>query len=234
MECPRYNDILGIRPHQRGNLMRKFAITLLAAAVLVSISTQESVHAQEISPSFTVGGGLGIPIGTEVTNNGPAIRAGASVPVYQNLHAVVEGHYSKNVAEFKRAEIEQFVSGPSSASVDVSLLGANIGIMLRSPSSSPVRVYGQGGIGVTRVEKGGIGATRAERSASVSFLGEILGESPSVSDTETVFSFTIGGGVQIPINPSIGVAVDARYSHAATEVEATKRMPITVSLVFGL
>lgn len=200
--------------------MRQVAITLLAAAVLVSISTQESVHAQEISPSFIVGGGLGIPIGTKVTNNGPAIRVGASVPVYQNLHAVVEGHYSKNVAEFKRAEFEQFVPGPSSASSDVTLLGANIGIMLRSPSSSPVSVYGQGGIGVTR----------AERSASV-FL---LGESPNVSDTETVFSFTIGGGVQIPINPSIGVAVDARYSHAATEVEATKRMPITVSLVFGL
>ncbi len=154
---------------------------------------------------------MGIPIDAEDINNGPAIRAGASVPVYQNLHAVLEGHYSKYGAE------DDLLPG---VSADVTLLGANIGIMLRSPSSSPIGVYGQGGIGVTRVEG----------SASVSLLGESL----SVSATETVFSFTIGGGVQIPINPSIGVALDARYNQAATEVEATKWMPITLSVVFSL
>lgn len=188
--------------------MKKVVIALLASAVLVSLSTHKTVHAQEISPSFIVGGGLGIPIDAEGINNGPAIRAGASVPVFQNLHAVLEGHYSKYGAE----------EDPSlpGLSADVKLLGGNIGIMLRSPSS-PVSVYGHGGIGITR----------GEGNASVSFLGESL----SVSNTETVFSLTVGGGVHIPINPSIGVAIDARYSHAATE-GGTKWMPITVSIVF--
>ena len=191
--------------------MRKLAIALLAAVVLVSMSTHQTAHAQEVSPSFKIGGGLGIPIDAEGVNNGPAILAGASLPVYGNLHAVLEGHYSKY-----GAKDDQLVSGISSA--DVKLLGGNIGIMLRSPSS-PISIYGHGGIGITR----------GEGSVSVSFLGESL----SVGNTETVLSFTLGGGVHIPINPSIGVAIDARYSHAATEGEATKWIPITVSIVFS-
>ena len=189
--------------------MRKIAIALLPAVVLVSLSTHKTMHAQEISPSFTVGGGLGIPIDAEGINNGPAIRGGVSVPVYRNLHAVLEGHYSKYTPE------EDL--GPG-VSADVKLTGANLGVMLRSPSS-PISVYGQGGVGLTRGE------------GKVS--GSLLGESIQISNTETVLSFTIGGGVHIPINPSIGVAVDARYSHAATEGEATKWMPITVSIVFS-
>ncbi len=189
--------------------MRQVAIYLLAAVVLVSLSTQKTIHAQEVSPSFIVGGGLDIPVDAEGINNGPAIRAGVSVPVYQNLHAVLEGHYSKYSPE------EDL--GPG-LSADVKLTGANLGVLLRSPTS-PIGVYGQGGIGLTR----------GEGKVSGSFLGETI----SISDTETVFSFTIGGGVHIPINPSIGVAIDARYSHAATEGEATKWIPITVSIVFS-
>ena len=191
--------------------MRKGTITLLAAAVFVWISTHETVHAQEMSPTFTVGGGLGIPIDAEGINNGLAIRGGVSLPVYQNLHAVLEGHYSKNSAE----------EDPSlpGLSADFKLIGANLGVMLRSSSS--ISVYGQGGIGITR----------AEGTFSAVFPVELVGT--SVSDSETVFSFTVGGGVHIPINPSIGVAIDARYSHTATDIEATKLMPITVSIVFS-
>ncbi len=185
--------------------MRKAALSLLAAVVLVSISTLETVHAQEMSPSFTVGGGLGIPIDNEYLNNGFAIRGGVSLPVYQNLHAVLDGHYSKN------GSAEEFTSPGVDA--DLTFTGANLGIMLRS--SSPISVYGQGGIGIARGE------------------AKVSGGSQSDSATETVFSFTVGGGVLIPINPSIGVAIDARYNHAATEIEATKWMPITVSIVFS-
>ena len=197
--------------------MKQVAIALLAAAVLVSISAQKTVHAQGVSPSFIVGGGLGMPIDAEGVDNELAIRGGVSVPVYRNLHAVLEGHYSKYGPKVD----PQLISAVSSA--DGKHLGGNIGVMLRSPSSS-VSVYGHGGIGLTRIEA----------SASVSYLGEsYLGESLSVSDTSTVLSFTIGGGVQIPINPSISVALDTRYRHAATKFEATKWIPITVSIVFS-
>ncbi len=193
--------------------MRKRVITLLAAVALVWISTHETAHAQEMSPSFTVGGGLGIPIDAEEgVNNGLAIRGGVSLPVYQvyqNLHAVFEGHYSKNSLE------EDLIPGDLSG--DVILTGANLGVMLRSSSS--ISVYGQGGIGLTRVE------------GKVS--GSFMDVSISSSATETAFSFTVGGGVHIPINPSIGVAIDARYNHAVTDFEATKWMPITVSIVFS-
>lgn len=191
--------------------MRKGAITLLAAVAFVWISSHETAHAQEMSPTFTVGGGLGIPIDAEGINNGQAIRGGVSLPVYQNLHAVLEGHYSINSAE----------ENPSfpGLSPDFKLIGANLGVMLRSSSS--ISVYGQGGIGITR----------AEGTFYAVFPVESRGT--SVSDSETVFSFTVGGGVHIPINPSIGVAIDARYNHAAREIEATKLMPITVSIVFS-
>ena len=194
--------------------MRRLAITLLAGFVLVSISTRDTIQAQEISPSFTVGGGLAIPIDAEPFNNGPAIRGRVSLPVYSNLHAVLEGHYNK-----RSAELEQlFPPGGASAELNSKLIGAHLGVMLRS-STSPVSVYGLGGIGLTR----------AEEESSV----PLLGESGSAGTTETVFSFTVGGGVQIPINPSIGVAIEARYSHAETEIKASKWMPITVSLVFS-
>ena len=191
--------------------MRKGAITLLAALALVWMSTHQTAHAQEMSPTFTVGGGLGVPIDAEGLNNGLAIRGGVSLPVYQNLHAVLEGHYSKNNAE-------EDPSFPG-LSADFKLTGANIGVMLRSSSS--ISVYGQGGIGITRAE-GTFHAVLPVESVGT-----------SISDTETVFSFTVGGGVHIPINPSIGVAIDARYRHAATDIEATKLMPITVSIVFS-
>ncbi len=194
--------------------MRRLAIALLAGFVLVSISTRDTIHAQEISPSFTVGGGLAIPIDAEPFNNGPAMRGRVSLPVYSNLHAVLEGHYNKRSAELD----PYFPPGGASAELNSKLIGANIGIMLRS-STSPVSVYGLGGIGLAR----------AEKMSSV----PLLGESGSAGTTETVFTYTVGGGVQIPINPSIGVAIEARYSHAETEFEASKWMPITVSLVFS-
>ena len=65
--------------------MRNFSMCMLAAVVLVSVTTQETIHAQEMSPSFKIGGGLGIPINAEGINNGMAIIAGASLPVYGNL-----------------------------------------------------------------------------------------------------------------------------------------------------
>ena len=182
---------------------------MLAALALVWMSTHQTAHAQEMSPTFTVGGGLGIPIDAEDVNNGFAIRGGVSLPVYQNLHAVLEGHYSKYGAA------EEITS--LGVDADVKITGGNLGVMLRS--SSPVSVYGQGGIGLIR----------REGKVSSSFLGTSI----SASDTETVLSFTVGGGVHIPINPSIGVAIDARYNHAATEGEATKWIPITVSIVFS-
>ncbi len=193
--------------------MRKRVITLLAAVVLVWISTHETAHAQEMSPSFTVGGGLGIPIDAEGVNNGLAIRTGVSLPVYQvyqNLHAVFEVTYSKN-------SLEEDLIPTEDLSGDVILTGTNLGVMLRSSSS--ISVYGQGGIGLTRV------------TGKVS--GSFMDVSVSSSTTETAFSFTIGGGVHIPINPSIGVAIDARYNHAVTDIAATKWMPITVSIVFS-
>ena len=191
--------------------MRKGAITLLAALALVWMSTHQTAHAQEMSPTFTAGGGLGVPIDAEGIENGLEIRGGVSLPVYQNLHAVLEGHYSKNNAE-------EDPSFPG-LSADFKLTGANLGVMLRSSSS--ISVYGQGGIGITRAE-GTFHAVLPVESVGA-----------SVSNTETVFSFTVGGGVHIPINPSIGVAIDARYRHAATDMEATKLMPITVSIVFS-
>ena len=192
--------------------MRKGAIILLAAVALVWISTHETAHAQEMSPTFTVGGGLGIPIDAEGINNGQAIRGGVSLPVYQNLHAVLEGHYSKNSAE-------EDPSLPPGSSPDFKLIGANLGVMLRSSSS--ISVYGQGGIGITRAE-GTFHAVLPVESVGT-----------SISDTETVFSFTVGGGVHIPINPSIGVAIDARYSQTSegyrTQFDARHRLSILFS-----
>ena len=193
--------------------MRKRVITLFAAVCFVWISTYGTAHAQEMSPSFTVGGGLGIPIDAEGVNNGLAIRTGVSLPVYQvyqKLHAVFEVTYSKN-------SLEEDLIPTEDLSGDVILTGTNLGVMLRSSSS--ISVYGQGGIGLTRV------------TGKVS--GSFMDVSVSSSTTETAFSFTIGGGVHIPINPSIGVAIDARYNHAATDIAATKWMPITVSIVFS-
>lgn len=194
--------------------MKQLAISLLATVVFVSMSTRETIHAQETSPSFKIGGGLGIPLDAEGADNGPAILAGAALPVYGNLHAILEGRYS------------QFGVGSDPliprVTGDITLTGANLGIMLRSPSS-PVSVYGQGGIGLTR----------SEGKASASLPGDTASLSVSVSKTETVFSFTVGGGVHFPINPSIGVAIDARYNHAMTEGEGTKWIPITVSIVFS-
>ncbi len=186
--------------------MQKMSIPLLAVFVFVSMSIHDTIHAQE----FKIGGGMGIPLDAEGVDKGPAILVGGALPVFGNLHAVLEGRYS-----------QYGVEDPLLPEVDaeVKLTGANLGIMLRS-SSAPVSVYGQGGIGITRNE--------GKVSASS------LGESISISDSETALSFTIGGGVHIPVNPSIGIAVDARYNHAMTEDEATKWIPITLSLVFSL
>lgn len=189
----------------RSSIMRKVAVYLLAAFLLVSISAQKTVHAQETTPSFIVGGGLSLPIDAEGAKNGPAIRGGVSLPVYQRLHAVLEGHYS----QYKP---EEDVLAPG-VSGKTNLTGANLGVMLHS-SSSTVSVYGHGGIGLTRAK------------------AEISRGGVSISNSESALSFTIGGGVHIPINPSIGVALDARYNHAMTDVKH-KWMPITLSIVFS-
>ena len=192
---------------KRTVIMRKFIFALLGAVVMLSISTHETVQAQERTPSLKVGGGLGIPAGDfgDGANMGFAILGGVSVPILDNVHAMAEGHYSKYGADEDILGVD----------ADAKMIGGNIGVMVRS-SSTPLIVYGHGGLGLTR----------ATASASV------LGETISVSSSENAFSFVIGGGIQYPINPSISVAVDARYNHALTEESATQWMPITVSIVF--
>ncbi len=189
--------------------MKKYVITLLSAVVMLSISTHETVQAQERSPSIKVGGGLGIPAGDfgDGANMGFAILGGVSVPILDNVHAMAEGHYSKYGADEDIPGVD----------ADAKLAGGNIGVMVRS-SSTPLIVYGHGGLGLTR----------AEGTASASFLGETI----SASSSENAFSFVIGGGIQYAVNPSISVAIDARYNHALTEESATQWMPITVSIVF--
>ena len=58
--------------------MRKFIFALLGAVVMLSISTHETVQAQERTPSLKVGGGLGIPAGDfgDGANMGFAILGG--------------------------------------------------------------------------------------------------------------------------------------------------------------
>ena len=189
--------------------MRKLVFIFTTAVILLSISSGVSVQAQERTPSFTVGGGLGIPTGDfgDGAKTGFAILGGVSVPILDNVHAVAEGHYSKYGADVDIPGVD----------ADAKLTGGNIGIRLSS-SSSPMIVYGQGGVGITR----------AEGQASASFLGETV----SASSSENAFSFVIGGGVKFPINQSIALAVDARYRHALTEDTATQWLPITVSIVF--
>ena len=189
--------------------MKRVVISLFTAVALLTILNHETVQAQEVSPAFKVGGGLGFPVDAEGLNMGPAILVGASLPVYKNVHAILEGHYSKY-----GADDELTIPG---VDADAKLTGGNIGIMLRS-STSPIGVYGHGGLGLTR----------ATGQASATFLGETI----SASSTENAFSFVVGGGVHIPVNPSIAVQIDARYNHAFTEEAATKWMPITVSVVF--
>ena len=159
------------------------------------------------TPSLKVGGGLGIPAGDfgDGANMGFAILGGVSVPILDNVHAMAEGHYSKYGADEDIPGVD----------ADAKLAGGNIGVMVRS-SSTPLIVYGHGGLGLTR----------ADVTASASVLGETI----SVSSSENAFSFVIGGGIQYAINPSVSVAIDARYNHALTEESATQWMPITVSI----
>ena len=189
--------------------MQKFVLALLGAVLMLSISTIETVQAQERTPSIKVGGGMGIPTGDfgDGAKAGFAILGGVSVPILDNVHALAEGHYSKYGADEDIPGLD----------ADAKLTGGNIGVMVRS-SSTPLVVYGLGGLGLTR----------AEGTASASFLGETF----SASESENAFSFVIGGGIQYAVNPSISVAIDARYNHALTEESATQWMPITVSIVF--
>ena len=72
--------------------MNKIAITLLSAVFMLSIFMNETVQAQERSPSFKVGGGLGIPAGDfcDAAKMGIAVLGGVSVPILDNVHALTE------------------------------------------------------------------------------------------------------------------------------------------------
>ena len=132
-----------------------------------------------------------------------------------NAHALLEGHYTKLGSDDEFEQLEQLLG--SKIDADLELMGGTIGMMLRSQSGS-VGIYGLGGIGFTRA------------TVNVSFDGN------TESETESTFSFAIGGGVYVPINQSISVVIDARYNHGLgvfDDDDSVQWIPITAAVVFG-
>lgn len=186
--------------------MKKVVIILLASVISFSAAGEGFAQTPEKRMSISLGGGRSIPSGdfADGKTRGSLFLLGVTVRVSESVHLAFNGY--DNLFSVKRGQHDpDRLSdealrrlGPE-VDANVSLEGANFGLMFRT-STSPVAVYGVGGIGYSR--------------AIDRFFGTVRGTKLTAFSTETSFSILIGGGVHVPMTSTVGLALDVRYIRA--------------------
>ena len=205
--------------------MKKIAINFLSAAISLLATTNGFAQEQERRLSIKLGGGISVPIGeyAKGKSRGSTFLAGVSVRIFKSIH--LAGNFYDNLLPVERGQHDKNrlddevlqILGPN-VDAKVWLEGANFGVMYRT-STSPISVYGLSSIGYTRV---------IDR-----YYSTVYSKKFTAFNTETAFSVLLGGGVQVPITATIGVALDVRYIRAFTD-RKVQWMPVAVSVVFNL
>ena len=204
--------------------MKKIVLILLATAVSLPATGKGFAQVQEKRMSISLSGGRSIPLGGFADGNtqGSLFLLGVTARVKKSVHLAFNGYdnlFSVERGQHDRDRLNDEALQRLGPHVDAntSLEGANFGLMLKT-SSSPVRVYGVGGIGYSRV---------IDR-----FFGTVHRTKLTAFSTETSFSILLGGGVHVPMTSTVGLALDVRYIRAFND-RSVQWMPVALSIVFS-
>lgn len=204
--------------------MKKTVITLLIAGISLSTTDRGYAQVHEKRMSISLGGGRSIPLGgyADGKTRGSAFLMGVTVRVHKSVHLAFNGYdnllsVKRGLHDRDRLNDEALQRLGPHVDANVSLEGANFGLMFKT-STSPVTIHGIGGIGYSRV---------IDR-----FFGTVRGTRLTAFSTESSFSMLIGGGVHVPMTPTIGLALDVRYIRAFND-RKTQWIPVAASVVFS-
>lgn len=204
--------------------MKKIVVILLTAGVSFPTVGESFAQVQEKRMSISLGGGRSIPLGgyADGKTRGSLFLMGVTVRVHKSVHLAFNGYdnlFSVKRGQHDRDRLNDEALQRLGPHVDanVSLEGANFGLVLKT-STSPATVYGIGGIGYSRV---------IDR-----FFGTVHGTKLTAFSTETSFSILLGGGMHVPMTPTVGLALDVRYIRAFND-RNVQWMPVAASVVFN-
>ena len=204
--------------------MKKSVIIPLIAWISLSATDRGYAQVHEKRMSISLGGGRSIPLGgyAEGKTRGSVFLLGVTVRVSRSVHLAFNGYdnllsVERGQHDRDRLNDEALQRLGSHVDANVSLEGANFGLMFKS-STSPATVHGLGGIGYTRV---------IDR-----FFGTVGGTRLTAFSTESSFSILLGGGVHVPMTPTIGLALDVRYIRVFND-RKTQWIPVAASIVFS-
>ena len=199
------------------------ALLLIVLVSLLSTGTAYA-QAQEKRMSISLGGGRSILLGdfADGKTRGSLFLLGVTVRVSESVHLAFNGHdnlFSVKRGQHDRDRLSDEALQRLGPDVDanVSLEGGNFGLMYKT-STSPVAVYGVGGIGYARV---------IDR-----FFGTAHGTKLTAFNSEASFSILLGGGVHVPMTSTVGLALDVRYIRAFND-RNVQWIPVAASVVFN-
>ena len=203
--------------------MKKIAILQLTVGVSLPAAGRSFAQVEEKRMSISLGGGRSIPTGgfADGKSTGSLFLLGVTVRVSRSVHLAFNGYdnllsVARGQHDLDRLNDEALQRLGPHVDANVSLEGANFGLMLKS-STTPARFYGVGGIGYTRV---------IDR-----FFGTVDSTKLTAFSTESYLSILLGGGVHVPVTPTVGLALDVRYIRAFND-RNVQWIPVALSAVF--
>ena len=204
--------------------MKRIVLILLTAVISLSTTGEGFTQVQEKRMSISLGGGRSIPAGSfaDGKSTGSAFLMGVTVRVYKSFHLAFNGYDNLLPVERGRHDRQRLNDEAVQllgrhVDANMSLEGANFGLMLKT-STTPASVYGLSGIGYSRV---------IDR-----FFGTVHGTKLTAFSSEAYFSILLGGGVHVPVTPTVGLALDVRYIRAFND-RKVQWVPIAASVVFS-
>jgi len=182
--------------------------------------------AQHKKVELYIGGGLSFPM-SEGFSDMWSMGFSAGGGVGYRFGSNISGNANLSYSSFPIDE-DKFLAGApsgveiSGGSVSVVLVTANLKVLLIA-NPQEVSPYLIGGIGLFSLSVSDV---------TVSYLGTTVTANTSAS--ESALGIVFGGGVDIPVSPSLKIFLEAGYVMGFTEGDSTEYLPLKGGIIFLL
>ena len=206
--------------------MKNLLYIVLAVIIFCSLSFSQG-GGRDKKAELYIGGGLSFPMSPEEFSDywSMGFNAGGGVGYRFGPNFSGNAYFSYN--SFSLDE-DEFLGGTSS---EVDISGGTVSIILVTANLKALLIADPRQ--VTPYLLAGLGLFSLSVSdVTISYMGyEYSGDT---SDSESAFGIVFGGGVDIPVSPTIKVFLEVGYAIGFTEEESTGYLPVKGGLIILL
>ena len=197
---------------------------LLAAAILATVPTSGAHALTDVQWTWRLAGGSSIPVSPEwfdrVHSAGLNAQAGVGARISTRVSLVAAYEFSRmfvdetGVTEYIKAQDPSFDPGDPVDSSPTTVHSIIALAVIPLTASTVARPYLTGGVGWMWLRPG-----------DITYTGDKLDR-----NNESAFSLALGGGLEAPVSPSLGVLLEAVWNVGFTEEETTQSVAIRIGV----